>query len=241
MPQTTKKKKMSGNRRDAISLIVLALVAIVALYVFSCQAQDRLPFFGKYALVRITTSSMEPEISTGAYVLIEKLSAEEKEELKKGEIVIFNSRDPSILGKLNTHRIYSVEDGEYVTKGDNDLTNPLPDKYRVIPSDIQGRYVRTLATLTAVMSYMGDHLVLVLALLSLILIIYFLLATASDIMEKKRKGAEELSADVIERIKKDEDMRRELEARVAAEVERLKRERAELNGKTDDNKTEDKN
>lgn len=223
MPNEAKKKRRSGDKRDALSLIFLMLVAILALYVFSCQAQDRLPFFGKYALVRITTPSMEEQIPAGTYILIEKVDAEEAKNLGIDEIIVFNSRDPSILGKLNTHRIMAFEvlDGEtcYVTKGDH---NVKEDDFRVRPSDVQGKYVRNLDGLTSFYNFVGQNFAMVAVFVLMLIAVYVALCTASDVLYKKRKTNKELVKQEVEKLHMMEEKKAELEARIAEEVEKLK-------------------
>ena len=223
MPNKTKKKRRNGNKRDAISLIVLMLLAILALYVFSCQAQDRLPFFGKYALVRITTPSMEDQIPAGTYILVEKVDPEEATGISKDTIIVFNSRDPWILGKLNTHRVvgFETEDGQqvYVTRGDN---NGKDDDYFVRPTDIQGKYVRNLDGLTSAYNFVGRNFAAVAIFVLMLIAVYIALCTASDVLYKKRKTTKELVAREVEKLRLAEEKQAELEARIAEEVERLK-------------------
>jgi len=83
---------------------------------------------------------MEPTIPTGSNVLVRET---DPYKLEEGDIITFTSRDPSIEGQANTHRILDVTEDEagnlmYVTKGD---ANNSADHFGVYPSDIKGKVV----------------------------------------------------------------------------------------------------
>ncbi len=138
-------KKIFSKIASWACTLLLIFSMIAALGALFLRNPAKINFIGKYAVVRILTQSMEPTIRTGDYILVEKVDANA---LQTGEIIIFYSRDPSILGQLNTHRILSFsENGNIVTKGDN---NPRQDDYEVAREDVAGRYVTNLDFLTGV-------------------------------------------------------------------------------------------
>lgn len=88
----------------------------------------------KYRTFVIATGSMTPNINKGDMVVIEKLSDDEKNKLKEGDIIAFNMDN-----KVVVHRIikkYNTSSGVfYNTKGDN---NNSPDGYLLDIDNIVG-------------------------------------------------------------------------------------------------------
>lgn len=147
---------------------------------------------------------MEPTIRTGDYILVEKVDAKA---LQTGEIIIFYSRDPSILGQLNTHRILSFsENGNIVTKGDN---NPRQDDYEVAREDVAGRYVTNLDFLTGVFKIFSKPVGYV-ALIGLPLMFITLLSLKEVVAACKKDDGAEGAKEEAEK------------ARVAAVLEKMK-------------------
>lgn len=153
------------------TVLLLALVAAVCFTVY-CNATGKVAYMGGYATVRIVTPSMEPTIPTGSYVLVKKAAAEN---VQTGDVILFYSRDPSIMGKMNTHRVTDVrqEDGRYVfsTKGDN---NTLADFYPVYEEDLSGVYVKNMTTLTTLAgAFKNPILFFVLIILPALVLLFF--------------------------------------------------------------------
>lgn len=91
------------------------------------------PITGNYKILVVQSGSMEPEIKTGAVVVVKPV-----DEYKKGDVITFGpvtKRKPPI-----THRIadVKVEQGNvlYVTKGD---ANEDPDPKAVAEKDVLGK------------------------------------------------------------------------------------------------------
>ena len=91
--------------------------------------------FFKYKTLVIGSNSMKTYISKGDVVMIRKTDEEDLKELKKGDVIAFNSGS-----KVIVHRIYKTiekNDGMYfVTKGDN---NNQADQGVVTPGDMVGK------------------------------------------------------------------------------------------------------
>ncbi len=119
-------------------VIVIQLIFCVILMVRSAGGGDG-DLFG-YRFYYITSPSMEPEIMVGSQIIVKET---DRESLRVNDIITFKSRDPSIMGYPNTHRIVEITKDEYgnkafVTKGDNNLTS---DSYLVYPEEIYGKVV----------------------------------------------------------------------------------------------------
>ncbi len=87
-----------------------------------------------YAVLRVQTGSMAPEYEEGDFILSKECDSSG---LNVGDIITFYSRDPSLDGMLNTHRITAIDKvtGAITTKGD---AAEKEDGYKVYSEDIFG-------------------------------------------------------------------------------------------------------
>lgn len=91
----------------------------------------------KYKMVAILSNSMNPLYSKGDVVVYQKLSENEKNNLKIGDIIVFEDKNSNTI----IHRIVKIQDSEdimYITKGDN---NDNIDSNLVKLKDIKGKYL----------------------------------------------------------------------------------------------------
>ena len=120
-------------------LIIVVSIAALLTVVFSKPGQA--PNFFGYSVFRVMTGSMEPTIRTDSLILVKRTSLSD---LKEGDIITFYSRDPSLMGEPNTHRIVRFEekDGKRLiyTKGD---ANNVEDHYPAHEEDVIGRVIHT--------------------------------------------------------------------------------------------------
>lgn len=126
----------------AIFLILILVGIIFALYFLDQKknldsGKNLPPLFNAYVII---SPSMVPTIKVEDAVVIKRV---DEEELKKGDIITFNSTDYRYSGVTVTHRIVGVEktsDGKilYTTKGDN---NNTPDSTRISYDNIYGKVI----------------------------------------------------------------------------------------------------
>lgn len=128
-----------------ISVLVVVMMLLVG-YLMLCNIGGKVPYIGKYSTVKIISQSMEPTIPVGTYILVKKT---DPQTIKVDDVILFVSRDPSIYGKINTHRVCEINEvsGQlyFVTKGDN---NPSNDQFPVPQSDLVGKYIKNIPFLT---------------------------------------------------------------------------------------------
>lgn len=203
-------KHLSSNARKmlkrvasvALSFLVVIMV-IAVLYFMYCNVSGKAPFVGKYAVVKIITPSMEPSIPAGTYILTEKVRAESVQE---GDVIMFYSKDPSIYGKINTHRVAEIvsENGElsFITRGDNNLVN---DAYPVAEKDLIGRYVKNADHLTAFAVFFAKPIVFFPAVILPAAVLVFF--SIMDVVKKyKEARMKKLVQDEVKRLQeKDRD------------------------------------
>lgn len=119
----------------AIMLLMLVVFVSFATHI----ASGGRSMIGSYSFGLVTTGSMEPELHTGCFVLIEAVSPDD---VKIGDVISFRSSDPSVPdGAPVTHKVVEISfenQGKrvFTTKG---TANPENDKYPVYDDDIYGR------------------------------------------------------------------------------------------------------
>ena len=209
------KRKMKSNTKKIIVFITTALVSICVLivislvaYVLVCNANDEVPFVGNHAVLRVATGSMETTIPTGSFIVVEKVLPED---IVVGDIVTFTSRDPAILGKLNTHRVVDIKIDEsvrtFITKGDN---NSAVDRYPVLDTDIKARYIRGSEFIKGIFNFFVSPWGLVIVII--VPSIFIVVVNVVDIAHKKK--LRNIAKTVNENDR----------AKIDAEIERLKSE-----------------
>lgn len=120
-----KDKEVVNNVKKSILLAVEGVLCLLVLITIVLVSG-----LFKYSLSSIASNSMYPAIKKGDAIIVRKLTEEEKENLKVGDIIAFNEDDFII-----THRIIDIKDGIFITKGDN---NNIEDTNRREKNDIVG-------------------------------------------------------------------------------------------------------
>lgn len=145
----------------------------------------------------VPTTSMEPEILAGDYVIFKSINYDD---VKVGDIVVYLNADED---KYIIHRV--VEDyGSYlITKGDN---NALKDTYKVTKDNLYGKYIGKAGILSI---FAGGINKIVLGIVLFLLIMGFLvLQIVSFVMKAKKDKLEEEQEKIKNELK--EEMRKEL-------------------------------
>lgn len=216
-------KKRTKTRIGTALTILCLLILLLAVILIARNAKGEVTFlFGK-SLIWVRTASMEPGIEAGSYILVERVRTEN---IEVGDIITFRSDDPAILGQLNTHRVTEILDGgtSFRTKGDN---NPAADGYPVPADHVVARYVRNLAGLTGI-----GRAVFARNIFPTILLILSAAVFVCAVIEIVRKLHTKADGS-----RRDAAHEEEIERRVQAEIERLKRENAGEN--TEEPETQD--
>lgn len=211
-------KKVVGN--VLIALVILLLLLTVAVTVIN-KKENKPTFVFGYALLWVKTGSMEPTVPVKSYILVK---AYDKSGVKEGDIVTFICNDPTspVYNGMITHRIFSVTDEGYRTKGDNSA----PDKFIVKDDEIVATYVKNLSVLTFFGRVFSSPVGLML------IVALFVGSTAFLYIP-----------DIINALK-DEDKQKEqkeleIQKRIEEEIEKLRRNDA-LPNSADDTKKDDK-
>lgn len=119
-PKAPRLGRLLGPTLSLLTWIYLYLVVVLAVWVWAVSAVSG------WSPVTVTTGSMEPAIRRGDVLLVAPLD----EPAAQNSIITYEQR-----GQLVTHRVFSVNNDGYVTKGD---ANPTPDSQVVAFEDAQG-------------------------------------------------------------------------------------------------------
>ena len=123
---------------NVISVVIILLSIGVLLTVVLTKSGEAPNIMG-YSLFRVMTGSMEPSIPVDSLIVVKRTAPEK---LSEGDVISFYSRDPSLYGEVNTHRIIEIqqEKGKYyfATKGD---ANNVEDRYVTHEEDLIGKVV----------------------------------------------------------------------------------------------------
>ena len=198
MKNVFKRNIQRSKARSIISIFLLTFLISSVGYLTYCQMSSHVAFIGNYAFLKILTSSMEPKIPTGSYILVEKATADD---ITIDDIMVFTSRDPSIFGKMNTHRVIDVlyENGQktFVTKGDN---NNRQDSLTTKAKDVDAKFVKVLPVITKIGYVVTNKYVFFIVILipSFLLIVLCVVDVAK---KAKQVEFEILVADEVEKMK----------------------------------------
>lgn len=149
-------------RRVLVNLVSLVSVCLIIASVFVLlkvitTKQGEAPSIFGYSLFRVVTGSMEPQIPVDSLILVKR---EEASTLQVGDVISFYSRDPSLLGEVNTHRIVEIHENEgslsFTTKGD---ANNIVDRYDTREEDLLGKVVFSSASIGKFVRLLSNPLV----------------------------------------------------------------------------------
>ena len=131
-----KKFLLKGLNVISILLIICSLGVLLTVVM---TKKGEAPNVLGYSLFRVMTGSMEPNIPTNSLIVVHRI---EPGKLEEGDVISFYSRDPSLMGEVNTHRIVGIEEvgGRYIfsTKGD---ANNVEDQYVTYGEDVIVRLI----------------------------------------------------------------------------------------------------
>ena len=181
--ESIQRRKNIHNRIKKIIFIFLILIIynIVLIYASYASRENTVSFFSYKAYV-ISTTSMEPELNKGDVTIVKKVA---EKDLKVGDIITFK-----IHNNIITHRILSIEDGVYTTKGDN---NNIEDSEKITYADIEGRQILKIPYLGNFVGLMKNGIIIILTIL--IFLIFYLnkiqSKQKSEVRREKKKIADE--------------------------------------------------
>lgn len=149
-------RRVLVNLVSLVSVCLIIASVLVLLKVITTKQGEAPSIFG-YSLFRVVTGSMEPQIPVDSLILVKR---EEASNLQVGDVISFYSRDPSLLGEVNTHRIVEIHENEgslsFTTKGD---ANNIVDRYDTREEDLLGKVVFSSASIGKFVRLLSNPLV----------------------------------------------------------------------------------
>ena len=223
---------------NVVSVLII-VISIGALLTVVLTKPGQAPNFFGYSFFRVMTGSMEPAIPTNSLIVVKRTPAAE---LSEGDVITFYSRDPSLMGEPNTHRIlrFEEENGKrlIITKGD---ANNVEDRYPTQEEDLIGKVTYNSMFMGKLVRLISNPLVFI-PLIMIPLVILLIRNIYDGIVAAKQLAKEEEEAAVREALaalrekKKSES---EAEESETTDQEKLELE-AEKDGTTDQEKSEQK-
>lgn len=233
---TAKTKKILNIVLDVVIAIVLVFAAFLAIVSIRSKAKgynDYTEIFGT-AYVAVASDSMNGEkpsslpedklegFATGDLIKIKLVNEEQAKQLEVGDIITF--RTNAIISDkyvLNTHRIVRINVDSnnnvvsYVTKGDNNNTNPTEDKSPVLVSEVIGVYEGKASGIGHVFLFMGSTAGFFVCIVGPTLLIVAYCVYNLIVVIKKEKKVQAAEAEVEKEAEK-ERIRQELLAEMQA-------------------------
>lgn len=198
-------KKILMKTLNAVSILLILCSVGVLLSVVLTKKGEAPNVLG-YSLFRVMTGSMEPTIPTDSLIAVKKT---DPAKLKVGDVISFYSRDPSLMGEVNTHRIVAIEqqDGRYyfATKGD---ANNVEDQYATVEDDVIGKVFFNSYNLGKVIRLLSNPLVFIpIIILPLVYMlghsIYESMVIAAKLAKEEEEAAVREALEIIRRSKEE--------------------------------------
>ena len=157
--------------KKIVHILSLICYVFIIFYAILCA-----PIIFKYKPLVVLTGSMEPKFKTGSIIYYKEVS---EDKLKVGDIITFKLGD-----NLVSHRIYSIENGLYETKGD---ANNTVDANKIKYSDIVGKDADICIPYVGFyVKYINEHM-FILIIVAAILVSEFLLSNIGNNERGKEK------------------------------------------------------
>lgn len=156
--------------KKIIHILSYACYLLIILYAIVC-----IPCIFKYKPLIVLSGSMEPTYDVGSIIYYKHV---DESKLKIDDVITFESFD----GELVTHRIYSMEDNYYITKGD---ANEIPDPGRVSYENIKGKvHKKSIPYIGYYVKFINEHKFTIVIVVILLILEYLF----SGYKVKKEEG-----------------------------------------------------
>lgn len=190
---------------NILSIFIIGAAVLILLNVVMTKSGD-IPNVMGYSLFRVMTGSMEPTIPTDSVIVTHAVDASE---IEVGDVVSYFSKDPTLMGAVNTHRVVDIYEEEgtvfYQTWGDANNANDL---YPPTANEIIGEVVFSSYFLGIVVRLISNPLVFfpLIVIPLLVLLILNLIKSYRMAANIARQEEEKAIREAIEAMKKKADI-----------------------------------
>lgn len=164
-------KKILMRAINVVSILVIAAALVVLLTAVMTKSGD-VPSLMGYSVFRIMTGSMAPAIPTNSVIVTRAVAPAD---IEVGDIISYFSKDPTLNGAVNTHRVVDIyeESGTvfYQTRGD---ANNADDLYPPTADQIIGKVIFTSHILGVFLRLISNPLIFFPLILAPLLILVIL-------------------------------------------------------------------
>lgn len=233
-------KKILKTVGNVLLWLFVAFALVVTILAFSAQrSADGVPSIGGKCYLTIESNSMAPVFKKGDMIVAKKLTNEQKETLKVGDVISYHGVDLNLNGEIergeeenaiNTHRIISIEYDEYgkvytyTTQGDNhdvSMTADKPVQWQYVIAKYTGtRIPRLGAFLGFLQKPTGFLVVIVLPLVLFFLYeVFVFIKTFISIKNSGKKVISTADEELIKQRAVEEYLRQQAAAKAAEEAQ----------------------
>lgn len=207
----SKTKKGLGIAGNIVLWLFVAFAVVITVLVFAANANsDGVPSIGGKSPISVLTDSMSPTFKAGDLIICRMLTDQEKANVEVDEVITYYvDLNNDGIDEINSHRVVDKyeESGYvyYITQGDNEDTNPVPDENPVAYYDVICVYTGTRIPglggfLSFLQTQLGFLLIIVLPLVLFFLYELYRFFTVLNDVRGNKKGV--ISAADEEEIKR---------------------------------------
>lgn len=190
---------------NILSIFIIGAAVLILLNVVMTKSGD-IPNVMGYSLFRVMTGSMEPTIPTNSVIVTHAVEASE---IEVGDVISYYSKDPTLAGAVNTHRVVDIYEEEgtvfYQTRGD---ANNADDLYPPTANEIIGEVVFSSYLLGIVVRLISNPLVFfpLIVIPLLVLLILNLIKSYRTAANIARQEEEQAIREAIEAVRRKADI-----------------------------------
>lgn len=189
----TRTQENNRLKKEVMEVIVLILILIGGVYGINAILKSTLNT--SKPIVVVEGHSMEPKLYQGDILIIK---GKNPEDIKIGDIIVFNpSTWPNPPDKPVVHRVIDIKYDEekdqylYLTKGDNNATNPVPDPAWVPDEDVYGVVIFTIPRIGIISLKLREQPYLATIIIGVLIVLMIVLTLWEKPEEEMEKQQEE--------------------------------------------------
>ena len=137
---------------NIISTVLLVLLVLLVIFIFISRATGNSPSIFGYRLFRVSSGSMEPELSIGDVILDKKVTPEE---IHKDDTITYKGDQGDFKGIMVTHKVIDEpyeENGVWYFQTQGIVSGSLKDPL-ITYDQVQGKMIKKLSYLNKIYTF----------------------------------------------------------------------------------------